>query len=76
MIVSANAANDDIEATPGEILKIDKKEIQIACDKGALSLTQLKLPNKPSPMNIEQLLNGYPSWFQKDGFFSVGKVVI
>jgi methionyl-tRNA formyltransferase len=53
-------------ASPGEILSVDKKGICIACGEGVLQLQQLQLPNA-NKMDVAAILNG------KKDFFSAGQ---
>ena len=41
----------------GEVVKVDKNGIKVACEDGFIIITRLQLPNK-KPLNISEYLNG------------------
>ena len=41
----------------GEVVKVDKTGIKVACEDGFIIITRLQLPNK-KPLNIREYLNG------------------
>ncbi len=55
--------------TPGEILAINKDHIQVACQQGSLSITELQLAGAKR-MLVKDLLNGKPDLFQVGQYFS------
>lgn len=51
------------QATPGTVLKVDKKGIAIATGEGALVLEQLQPPGKKA-MAVTDFMNGRADWFR------------
>lgn len=41
----------------GEVVKVDKNGIKVACEDGFIVITRLQLPNK-KPLNVSEYLNG------------------
>lgn len=53
---------------PGEIMRVDKKSLQIACGEGALAITQLQLPGARA-MDVAALMNSKAEYFSLGACF-------
>ena len=53
-----SVVSETVNATPGEILRIDEQGLEVACGKGSLWIRQVQLEGKKR-MNIVDFLNGH-----------------
>ncbi|WP_331344145.1 methionyl-tRNA formyltransferase [Cellvibrio sp. UBA7661] len=60
---AAKATDNNSQATPGSIVRIDAQGLWIACVQGQLVLEQLQLPGKKA-MSVNEILRGHPDLFK------------
>lgn len=63
-IWAAQPLAEPTQASPGSVIRCDKRGIDVACGKGILRLTQLQ-PAGSKPMDVTAFLNGRPDWLSE-----------